>query len=874
MPITPMMQQYIDIKNQYNDCIVFFRLGDFYEMFFEDAKTASKELEITLTGKDCGQDERAPMCGIPYHAADSYIAKLLNKGYKVAICEQTEDPSTAKGLVRRDVIRVVTPGTVTGNSMLEDDRNNYLMCIYKKGYRYGICVGDISTGLVRVTGIIWGNTRQKLIDETAKYSPSELLINNELGGDKKYVEYIKDKFNAYITILEDADFETENCEKKVREQFSDAIILDEVDNPGVNAAGAFLEYLGRTQKSELSHLQHIEHYNIEEYMVLDSSTRRNLELTETMRDKSRKGSLLWILDRTVTSMGARKLRSWIEQPLLKKHDILSRQEAVRELKEKFMIRMEIMEMLKAIYDIERLTARVVLGTANCRDLTALKRSAAQVPHIKTTIENCASDYLAQTNSKLDELTDIYELIERSISEDAPVTIKDGDIIKSGYSAEVDRLRDLKRNGRKWIASLESAERERTGIKKLRVGYNKVFGYFIEITNSNLNLVPENYIRKQTLVNAERYITPELKDMENEILGAQEKLITLEYEIFTDIRSKIAAEVKRLKMTAAALSELDALSSLAEAADREIYCRPEISEDDLILIKDGRHPVVEKMIGRENFVPNDTLIDLNENRLSVITGPNMAGKSTYMRQAALIVLMAQIGSFVPASSASIGIADRIFTRVGASDDLASGQSTFMVEMSEMANILDNATSNSLLLIDEVGRGTSTYDGLSIAWSVIEYICDRNRIGARTLFATHYHELTDLEGKIQGIKNYCITVEKKGDDIIFLRKIIRGGADDSYGIQVAKLAGLPEHVVERAKEILNELENADISKKESSLKRGKIPFEGQMELFAYNDIKTEKKANEIIRVIKETDLNNISPIEAMKLLYDLRKRAESK
>lgn len=872
MPVTPMMQQYIDIKNQYDDCIVFFRLGDFYEMFFEDAKIASKELEITLTGKDCGQEERAPMCGIPYHAADSYIAKLLNKGYKVAVCEQTEDPALAKGLVKRDVIRVITPGTVTSNSMLEDDRNNYLMSVYKKGYRYGLCVGDVSTGQVSVTGIIWGNTRQKLLDEIAKFSPSELLINKELNDDSKFIDFVKEKFHPYITVLEEAAFDTEHCEKSVAGQFNNTDILNEVDNPGVNATGAFLEYLGKTQKNGFTHLRQIDYYSIEEYMVLDSSTRRNLELTETILGKSRNGSLLWILDRTVTSMGARKLRGWIEQPLLKKHDILSRQEAVGELKEKFMVRMEVMELLKAVYDIERLTARVVLGSANCRDLTALKRSAAQVPHIKKLLEGLSSEYLIQTNSRLDELSDIYELIESSISEDAPMTIREGDIIKEGYSAEVDRLRDAAKHGREWIASLEAAERDRTGIKKLRVGYNKVFGYFIEITNSNLNMVPENYIRKQTLVNAERYITPELKEMENEILGAQDKLIMLEYEVFTEVRNTIAAEVKRLKATAAALSDLDAICSLAETADREMYCCPDITEDDIISIKDGRHPVVEKMIGRENFVPNDTLMDLNENRLSVITGPNMAGKSTYMRQAALIVLMAQIGSFVPASSATIGIVDRIFTRVGASDDLASGQSTFMVEMSEMAHILDNATANSLLLIDEVGRGTSTYDGLSIAWSVIEYICDRSKIGARTLFATHYHELTDLEGKIQGIKNYCITVEKKGDDIIFLRKIIRGGADDSYGIQVAKLAGLPELVIGRAKEILNDLENADISKKENSLRRGKTPLEGQLELFTFGEIKIEKKANEIIRMLKDTDINNMSPIEAMKLLYDLRKRAE--
>ncbi|MDD4494404.1 MAG: DNA mismatch repair protein MutS, partial [Eubacteriales bacterium] len=662
MPVTPMMQQYLDMKSQYPDCIMFFRLGDFYEMFYEDAQLASKELEITLTGRDCGLEERAPMCGIPFHAADSYIAKLISKSYKVAICEQVEDPSLAMGLVKRDVIRVITPGTVTENSMLSEKRNNYLMCIYQRGYFYGLCVADISTGDLLSTSINWGNTEQKLLDEIFKFAPSEILVNTSLYNESRLINGIKSRCSPYVTLLEDELFDSDKCEEVVKERFEDCELLGEENNIRINAAGALLQYLNRTQKQGLSHLQRIECYNIEEYMALDSSTRRNLELTETIRDKVRKGSLLWVIDRTVTSMGARRLRKWLEQPLVKKYDIITRLDAVEELKNKFMARMELMELLQSVYDIERLAGRIAIGSANCRDLTALKKSVSKIPYIKTTINNFESEYIRQINSNLDELSDVEQLIDESVIDDPPLTVKEGGIIKQGYSPDVDRLRDAMKNGKEWIAGLESSERKRTGIKNLKIGFNKVFGYFIEITKSNYESVPDDYIRKQTLVNCERYITPELKEMENEILGAEDKLIALEYDLFMQVKNTVAKQIRRLKSTAVALSELDALASLAETADREFYCRPEITDDDRISITEGRHPVVEKMMNKGVFVPNDTLMDLDDNRLLIITGPNMAGKSTYMRQTALIVVMAQIGCFVPASQASIGLDDRIFTRV--------------------------------------------------------------------------------------------------------------------------------------------------------------------------------------------------------------------
>jgi len=819
-----MMQQYLEIKEQYKDCILFFRLGDFYEMFFSDAEVASRELEITLTGKDCGLEERAPMCGVPFHSADSYIAKLISKGSKVAICEQIEDPALAKGLVKRDVIRIVTPGTVTDSAMLDEKKNNYLMSIYKNKNYYGIACVDLTTGEFLSTHITFGNTFNKLMDEIAKFSPSEIVVNGEFFHDENIKKTLKQRFDVYISGLEDKFFEKEFSIQKVRNYFKDYVIEENAFDLYINASGALLEYLEQTQKVNLSHIQNFNVYRIEEYMILDMATRRNLELTETMRKKNRKGSLLWVLDRTMTSMGGRTLRKWIEQPLINLHDIKDRLDAVNEFKERFMIRSEVRELLRAVYDIERLMTKVILGSANCRDLISIKHSIGQVPYIKELLRDLKADLNVLSYNELDTLTDVYEIIDKAIVDDPPVAVKEGGIIKEGFNKEVDRLRSASKDGKKWIAHLESKERERTGIKNLKVGFNKVFGYYIEVTKSYYSQVPDDYIRKQTLANCERYITPELKEIENTVLGAEDRLVELEYQIFVDVRNKVAKEINRLKTTARSLARIDVLCSLAEVADRESYTMPEVTDDDKIEIKDGRHPVVEKIIGQEAFVPNDTYLDMDENQIAIITGPNMAGKSTYMRQVALIVLMAQIGSFVPAKSAKIGIVDRIFTRVGASDDLAAGQSTFMVEMSEVANILGNATSKSLLVLDEIGRGTSTYDGLSIAWAVIEYIGEK--IGARTLFATHYHELTELEERIEGIKNYCISVEEKGEDIIFLRKILRGGADNSYGVQVARLAGIPDPVIHRAKEILKKLEDADITRKEKRITRRKQPIEGQL------------------------------------------------
>jgi DNA mismatch repair protein MutS len=863
-----MMQQYLDIKKKYKDCILFFRLGDFYEMFFEDAQTASRELEITLTGRNCGLDERAPMCGVPFHSAETYISRLIRKGYKVAVCEQVEDPSQAKGIVERDVIRVVTPGTIIDTSTLEDKKNNYLMSIYKKDYYYGLSIVDVSTGELTTSQISWGNTHSKLMDEIAKFHPSEIIANTGLFHDHKLLGTIKNRFNSYVSCFGDEFFEKESAYSRIKEAFEGSEILYGGYDFAVCATGALLNYLEHTQKTNLNHIQSINLYRIEEYMVLDASTRRNLELTETMRDKSRKGSLLWVLDRTMTSMGGRTIRKWIEQPLIKIPDIKERLEAVSELKDMFMVRSEIRELLKSVYDIERLMSKIILGNVNGRDLISLKMSIGQVPYVKNLMAGCKSVLNVKNYERLDPLEDIYELIDKSIMDEPPVTIKEGKIIKTGYNDEVDRLRTASSQGKSWIADLEQKEREKTGIKNLKVGYNKVFGYYIEVTKSNYSLVPENYVRKQTLANCERYITEELKVIEDTILGAEEKVVQLEYEIFLDVKSSIISQIERIKETAKSLAEIDVICSLAEVADRENYCMPEVSSGDLIDITDGRHPVVEKMIEQGAFVPNNVMLDMKENRIAIITGPNMAGKSTYMRQTALIVLMSQIGSFVPASSAKIGIADRIFTRVGASDDLASGQSTFMIEMSEVANILRNATSKSLLVLDEIGRGTSTFDGLSIAWAVIEYIGENQSLGCRTLFATHYHELTELEGKIKGIKNYCISVQEKGDDIIFLRRIIRGGADGSYGIQVAKLAGVPQPVIDRAKEILDELEDADISKKEVRVRRNKKPIEGQIDIFSIAN--TSRIEPEILKELEELNLSTITPIDALNILYRLQQK----
>jgi DNA mismatch repair protein MutS len=867
VPLSPMMQHYMDTKEQYKDCILLYRLGDFYEMFFDDALTASRELEITLTGRDCGLEERAPMCGVPFHSVEGYISRLISKGYKVAICEQMEDPALAKGIVRREVIRVVTPGTITETSMLDEKKNNYLVSIYAKGHMYGFAAVDVSTGDFSTTRITWGNTLVKLLDETAKYSPAEIITNQAFYSSPEAVSQFRKRFNAYISALDDQYFEDSFCFDMVNQKMGEETLPAEAAELSVNACGALLYYLSQTQKASLEHIRQITPYKLEEYMILDIATRRNLELTETLREKARKGTLLWVLDKTMTSMGARTLRRWVEQPLLNTCDINARLDAVAELTDKFMVRVELRELLKRVYDIERLISKVVLGSANCRDLNALKNSLEQVPYIKEMLNSCGSAMIIENNRMMESMEDIADLIGRAIVDDPPVSVKEGGIIRSGYDEEVDKLRDAAANGKQWIASLEAKEREKTGIKNLKIGFNKVFGYYLEVTKSYFELVPQDYIRKQTLANCERYVTQELKEMEETILGAESKIVELEYQIFSGIRDTVAAEVGRIKRTASCIAELDVLCSLAEVADREKYCKPEVNNEGLIRIEGGRHPVVEKMLEQGAFVPNDTVLDMDENRLSIITGPNMAGKSTYMRQVALIVLLAQIGSFVPADSAVIGVVDRIFTRVGASDDLAAGQSTFMVEMSEVAGILENATSRSLLVLDEIGRGTSTYDGLSIAWSVIEYISDAEKVGSRTLFATHYHELTELEGKLPGIKNYCIAVKEKGDDIIFLRKIIRGGADGSYGIQVAKLAGLPQSVTDRAKEILKELEEADISKHRARRKKPQV--EGQIEFFIPEG-SSDRIGKEVLEELKTLDISTLTPLDALNIIYKLQQK----
>ncbi|MCX7749702.1 MAG: DNA mismatch repair protein MutS [Clostridia bacterium] len=868
--LTPMMQQYMDIKEQNKDAILFFRLGDFYEMFFKDAEIASKELEITLTGRDCGLNERAPMCGVPFHSAEGYISRLIGKGYKVAICEQVEDPALAKGIVKREVIRVVTPGTIIETSMLDEKKNNYLLSVFKFKYYFGLAAVDLSTGEFAATSISFGNTVNKLTDEIAKYSPSEMIVNSGFYEDKSLVSRIKKRFNVYITNYEDRNFEEQAAIGRIRSQFKDFAPQNREYDLSVNASGALIAYLEETQKANLSHIQTLYDYNIEEYMTLDISTRRNLELTETLREKARKGTLLWVLDRTVTSMGARNIRKWIDQPLINISDIMERLSAVSELKDKFMMRMEIRELLKRVYDIERLMGKVILGSVNPRDLVALKNSLGQIPYIKSILKDLTSDLIVRNDNSMDTLQDLYELIEQAIIEEPPIAVKEGGIIKSGFHEDVDKYRKATTEGKNWVATLENSEREKTGIKNLKVGFNKVFGYYIEVTKSYYSLVPKEYIRKQTLANCERFITEELKEIEDTILGAEEKLVELEYQLFVEIKNRISIEIARVKETARSIAQMDTLCALAEVADRENYVMPEMTLGGEIHIVDGRHPVVERMLEGGAFVPNDTVLDMDENRLSIITGPNMAGKSTYMRQVALIVLMAQIGCFVPAKNAKIGIVDRIFTRVGASDDLASGQSTFMVEMSEVANILSNASQRSLLILDEIGRGTSTFDGLSIAWSVIEFIGDRERLGARTLFATHYHELTELEGKLTGIKNYCISVKEKGDDIIFLRKIIRGGADDSYGIQVAKLAGVPQIVIDRAKEILEELEAADISKFEKKVRKMKMPLEGQMDLFSFGN--GSKVKDEIVDELKNMDVTALTPLDALNVLYRLQQKVK--
>lgn len=859
--LTPMMQQYMEIKEQHKDKIIFFRLGDFYEMFFDDALTASRELEITLTGRDCGMEERAPMCGIPYHAAENYISKLISKNYKVAICEQVEDPAVAKGIVRREVIRIVTPGTITESTMLDEKSNNYLMAVYSSDKTTAIAYIDLSTGEFYCTQADLAE-QQNMLSEINRLGPSEAICNNRQSEEMLPKE----------AALMDADyFDLSECDRRLKRQFGitslEGLGIDSEEL--VRSTGAVLLYLDEIQKVALNNINNIKHYSISSYMMLDINTRRNLELVETMRGKNRKGALISVLDKTSTSMGGRRLKAWIEKPLLNPKEINDRLDGVQELYNEFLLREELKEYLKGIYDLERLGSRIALGSANARDLIAFKNSVINLPHIKNLINNCTSEILSNMYEGLDPLQDIYELIEKSIIEDAPIALKEGNLIKKGINPDLDKLKEGALNGKQWIAELEQKEREKSGIKSLKIGYNKVFGYFIDITKSNLSLVPDYFIRKQTLANSERYITPELKELEDMVLGAEEKLIELEYQIFIDIRSQIAQHIKRIQETASQLSTLDCLCSLAEVAQKNGYNRPEVNSGDKIFIKDGRHPVVEAQSNAVKFVPNDTDLDTDDNRMLIITGPNMAGKSTYMRQVALITLMAQIGSFVPASKSIIGAVDRIFTRVGASDDLASGQSTFMVEMSELANIINNATNRSLIILDEIGRGTSTFDGLSIAWSVVEHISNSENIGAKTLFATHYHELTELEGKIEGIKNYCISVEEKGKDIVFLRKIIRGGANGSYGIHVARLAGIPEGILERSIEILGNLEKTEQANHTNLYVKEKrkkpVLHQEEPNLFNFGQFS-------LIDDIKALDINNMTPMQAFNVLNELHSKAK--
>lgn len=879
--LSPMMQHYMETKKEYPDCILFYRLGDFYEMFFDDALTVSKELEITLTGKDCGLSERAPMCGVPFHAVDSYLYRLVRKGYKVAIAEQMEDPKQAKGLVKREVIRVVTPGTITSSQVLDETKNNYLMGIVYMDGIYGISTADISTGDFMVTEV---DSDRELFDEINKFSPSEIICNNAFYMSGVDMDGLKNRYQVVISSLDSRFFGEESCRRILMEHFKVGALVGlglEDYATGIIAAGAVMQYIYETQKSTLEHITTVTPYSTGQYMVIDTSTRRNLELVETMREKQKRGTLLWVLDKTKTAMGARLLRACIEQPLIHRDEIIRRQNAVEELNMNYISREEICEYLNPIYDLERLIGRISYKTANPRDLIAFRSSLEMLPYIKRILGEFNSELLAELGRELDPLQDIFRLIGDAIVEEPPITVREGGIIKDGYNQEADKLRQAKTEGKNWLAELEAREKEKTGIKTLKVKFNKVFGYYFEVTNSFKDQVPDYYIRKQTLTNAERFTTDELKRLEDIIMGAEEKLVSLEYDLFCEVRDKIGAEVIRIQKTAKSIAGIDVFCSLSVVATRRNYVKPSINDKGVIQIKNGRHPVVEQMMRDDMFVANDTFLDNGKNRLSVITGPNMAGKSTYMRQVALIVLMAQLGSFVPAQEADIGICDRVFTRVGASDDLASGQSTFMVEMTEVANILRNATRNSLLVLDEIGRGTSTFDGLSIAWAVIEHISNSKLLGAKTLFATHYHELTELEGTIAGVKNYCIAVKEQGDDIVFLRKIVRGGADKSYGIQVAKLAGVPDSVIARAKEIAEELSDADITARakeiaeiSSNITQHKAvpkPDEVDMQQLSFFDT---VKDDDIIRELDSLELSTMTPLDAMNTLYRLQTKLKNR
>ena len=868
--LSPMMEQYFDIKSKYPDMLLFFRLGDFYEMFFDDAKIASEELDLVLTGRDCGQEERAPMCGVPFHSADNYIAKLVNRGYKVAICEQLEDPKLVKGLVKRDVVRIITPGTVIEGNMLEDGVNNYLCCICKGDNETGICFADVSTAEFHLTAVKGDNAEEQITDRLATYQPKEVLINSAALDYDRVAAFIKDRLGTKVQLLDDGKFSFEGATDLILEtlgrQEIDSLSLGSSKSV-VCALGAVIGYLKEVQKKdEIETPADIDYFDDTEYMKLDMNARRNLELTSSMMTGDKKHSLLWVLDKTKTAMGKRMIRSWLEMPLMSAARITRRQNAVAEFADSPELRDKIRNALTGVSDVERLMARVAYSTANAKELRSLQATCEKLPEIKALLENTGSAYLKEIYAKIDTLADVQDLIQRAIVDEPPFSLREGGMIRRGFSPELDELKSIMEDGAGVIAAIEAREREKTGIPKLKVGYNRVFGYYIEVTNSYKDLVPETYIRKQTLTNCERYITQELKDLEGKVLGAKDRAVALEYDVFCSVREDVAKEAQRIQKTAKALAALDTLASLAEVAVNNNYTCPQINTSGAIEIEDGRHPVVEALMDGAPFVPNDTLLDTDENRCMIITGPNMAGKSTYMRQIALIVLMAQIGSFVPARSASIGITDAIFTRVGASDDLATGRSTFMVEMSEVSSILQNATPKSLIILDEIGRGTSTFDGMSIARAVLEYVCKKKTLGAKTLFATHYHELTAMEGMLDGVKNYSIAVKKRGDDITFLRRIVRGGADESFGIEVAKLAGVPDSVVRRAKVILKELEKNKVS---IEFKAEDAVVEEEEDI-QYNFAANGK--NEILEILRATDVNTLTPIEAMQTLYDLKKKAE--
>lgn len=868
--LSPMMEQYFEIKKNYQDTLLFFRLGDFYEMFFEDAKIASKELELVLTGRDCGQEERAPMCGVPFHSADSYIAKLVGRGYKVAICEQVEDPATAKGIVKRDVVRIVTPGTVIESNMLDESKNNYLASVFLSDKSCGIAFIDVSTGEVHLDSFADNDSVPRILNQLGCFSPSEVIINKYAASVKSIVTFIKDRLSVDYQVINDSDFSESELEAVIKMHIPEA--NDNFEQFSANksllfAFGTALNYLKGVQKNNLENINDVEFYNEESFLALDLSARRNLELTETQLRREKKGSLLWVLDHTKTAMGKRLIRNWVEQPLVNYSAIIQRQNAVEELTCDTILLDSLMSYLSDMFDLERIMTRIVYGTANAKELKTLSLTIDKLYDIKNSLASVKSKMLSNIFDEIDLLDDVNSLIKSAITDEPPLTVREGGMIRAGYNAELDSLHDILNNGKGFLANIEQAEQEKTGIKKLKIGFNRVFGYYIEVTNSFKELVPEHYIRKQTLANCERYITQELKELESKVLGAQERIVRLEYELFSAIRSNVAEQLERVRTTARAVARLDSLCSLAYTAVNNNYVRPVVDTSDEIIIKDGRHPVVELVLGGSPFVPNDTNLDCRDNRIAIITGPNMAGKSTYMRQVAIITLMAQIGSFIPASSAKIGIVDRIFTRVGASDDLAAGQSTFMLEMTEVADILKNATSKSLIVFDEIGRGTSTYDGMSIARAVLEYTADKKKIGAKTLFATHYHELTELDKTVDGVKNYNTSVKKRGDDITFLRRIVKGPADGSYGVEVAKLAGVPKAVVENAKRILNTLEAQE-----------KVSLTTQVAEVIEEDTDdvqlsfTSGATESLIERLKNIDVNTLTPIEAMTVLFELHKSAE--